>query len=69
MVGEHRPVILDHPGGERLVGGEHAGEDLVVHHAVDGEPWLWEIEHSSRHPEHITAALAELRRRCPLAAE
>jgi len=69
MVGEHRRVIFDHPGDERLVGADDAGEDLVVHHAADGEPWLWEIEHASRHPEHITAALAELRRRSARAAE
>ena len=40
---------------------EDAGEDLVIHYAADGEPWLWEIEHASRHPEHIAAALAALR--------
>ena len=43
------------------LGGEDAGEDLVVHYAPDGEPWLWEIEHASEHPEHIAAALAQIR--------
>jgi uncharacterized protein YuzE len=51
------------------VGGEDAGENLVIHYAPDGEAWLWEIEHASRHPEHIAAALDELRRRSTLAAE
>lgn len=39
----------------------HAGEDLVIHYAADGEAWLWEIEHASAHPEHIAAALDEIR--------
>jgi hypothetical protein len=43
-------------------GGEDAGPDLVIHYAPDGAPWMWEIEHASTHPEHIAAALAELRR-------
>jgi hypothetical protein len=54
---------------DSAVGGEDAGEDLVIHYAADGRPWLWEIEHASRHPEHIAAALAELRRRTAMAAE
>ncbi|MGH7090558.1 MAG: hypothetical protein ACREE4_04100 [Stellaceae bacterium] len=45
-----------------------AGADLVIHCAPDGGPWLWEIEHASRHPEHIAAALAELRRQGAVAA-
>ena len=45
------------------VGGEDAGEDLVIHYASDGEPWLWEIEHASAHPEHIAAALSRIRKR------
>jgi uncharacterized protein YuzE len=43
-------------------GGEDAGEDLVIHYAPDGEPWLWEIEHASAHPEHIAAALGQIRK-------
>jgi hypothetical protein len=39
-----------------------AGDDLVIHDGPDGKPWLWEIEHASRHPEHIAAALTELKR-------
>ena len=45
-----------------------AGVDLVIHYAPDGQPWLWEIEHASRLPEHIAAALAELRRQGAVAA-
>jgi uncharacterized protein YuzE len=37
------------------------GEDLVIHYAPDGEPYAWEIEHASKHPEHIAAALEALR--------
>jgi hypothetical protein len=51
------------PGSEGDAGaGYDAGPDLVIHDAPDGRPWLWEIEHASRHPEHIAAALAALRR-------
>jgi len=57
------------PGGDRdQIGGEDTGEDLVVHYAADGQPWLWEIEHASRHPEHIAKALAEMQRLRQLAA-
>src|SRR5205807_2639843 len=48
--------------------GRDAGADLVIHYAPDGAPWLWEIEHASRHPEHIAAALAELQRQNAVAA-
>lgn len=41
---------------------EDAGPDLVIHYrASDGKSWLWEIEHASEHPEHICAALREMR--------
>ena len=50
------------------IGGADAGEDLVIHYAGDGEPWLWEIEHASAHPEHIAAALDQIRRRSAAAA-
>ena len=54
----------DDPSGDAAqIGGEDAGEDLVIHYASDGEPWLWEIEHASAHPEHIAAALAQIRKR------
>jgi hypothetical protein len=54
------------PGGESDAGGGYdAGPDLVIHDAPDGQPWLWEIEHASRHPEHIAAALAALRQALP----
>ena len=48
-------------------GGEDAGEDLVIHDAADGEPWLWEIEHALSHPRHI-AALEQIRHRSTVAA-
>jgi NADH dehydrogenase FAD-containing subunit len=41
---------------------------IQIHRAPDGAPWLWEIEHASRHPEHIAAALAELRQQTAAAA-
>lgn len=66
---EVRPWPEHATGDTREIGGEDAGEDLVIHYAADGEPWLWEIEHASRHPEHIAAALAELHRRSMMAAE
>lgn len=69
MAIELRPWPESGRGDEREIGGEDAGEDLVIHYAADGEPWLWEIEHASRHPEHIAAALAELHRRSTMAAE
>ncbi len=47
-----------------------AGLDLVIHEYVgDGEAWMWEIEHASRHPEYIVAALRELQRRQPVVSE
>jgi uncharacterized protein YuzE len=55
-------------GNSGEIGGEDAGDDLVVHYAADGKPWLWEIEHASSHPEHIAAALGQLRLRSDLAA-
>lgn len=50
------------------IGGDDAGEDLVIHYAADGQPWLWEIEHASAHPEHIAAALEQIRLRSRMAA-
>ena len=50
-------------GDKTRAGGADAGEDLVIHYAPDGEPWLWEIEHASTHPEHIVAALEQIRDR------
>jgi uncharacterized protein YuzE len=67
MAIEIRPWPGD--AGEPLnVGGEDAGEDLVIHYAADGQPWLWEIEHASAHPEHIAAALSQIRK-AAIAAE
>ena len=36
---------------------------MIHYYRGDGKPWLWEIEHASQHPEHIAAALIELRSR------
>jgi uncharacterized protein YuzE len=68
MAIELRPWPEGSIGDQRAIGGEDAGEDLVIHYAADGEPWLWEIEHASVHPEHIAAALAQIRKRLPQAA-
>jgi uncharacterized protein YuzE len=67
MAIEIRPWPGD-AGDPTEIGGEDAGEDLVIHYAADGEPWLWEIEHASLHPEHIAAALEQIRQRVALAA-
>ena len=66
---EIRPWPHDVAGQESEIGGEDAGEDLVIHYDADGKPWLWEIEHASRHPEYLAAALAELKRPSAMAAE
>jgi len=63
MAIELRPWPEGREGDKSQIGGEDAGEDLVIHYAADGEPWLWEIEHASQHPEHIAAALAQIRQR------
>ena len=68
MVIEIRPWPEQHGGDSDNIGGQDAGEDLVIHYAADGKPWLWEIEHASRHPEHIVAALDEIRRLGAVAA-
>jgi uncharacterized protein YuzE len=60
---ELRPWPDASGGDQSKAGGEDAGEDLVIHYAADGEPWLWEIEHASAHPEHIVAALGQIRNR------
>jgi uncharacterized protein YuzE len=69
MAIEVRPWPEGQGGDPNEIGGQDAGEDLVIHYAADGQPWLWEIEHASSHPEHIAAALDELRRRSAIAAE
>lgn len=51
------------------VGGEDAGEDLVIHYGEDGRPSGYEIEHASKHPEHIAAALELMRQVNQQAAE
>ncbi len=63
MAIELRPWPEGRAGETAQIGGEYAGDNLVIHYAADGEPWLWEIEHASVHPEHIAAALAQIRRR------
>jgi uncharacterized protein YuzE len=68
MAIELRPWPGDAADADGLVGGEDAGEDLVIHYAADGEPWLWEIEHASAHPEHIAAALDQIHHKAAVAA-
>ncbi|HZU90422.1 MAG TPA: hypothetical protein VE993_14310 [Stellaceae bacterium] len=68
MAIEIRPWPEGAVGNPDQIGGEDAGEDLVIHYAADGLPWLWEIEHASAHLEHSAAALREIRRRGALAA-
>ncbi len=63
MAIEIRPWPEEQDGDPGEIGGEGAGEDLVIHYAADGQPWLWEIERASAHPEHIAAALDQIRRR------
>jgi uncharacterized protein YuzE len=65
---EIRPWPEGQDGAANEIGGRDAGEDLVIHYAGDGQPWLWEIEHASEHPEHIAAALDQIRRRSAIAA-
>jgi uncharacterized protein YuzE len=67
MAIEVRPWPGD-AGDRQQIGGQDAGEDLVIHYAADGRPWMWEIEHASSHPEHIAAALAAIRRHSAIAA-
>jgi len=34
------------PGGDPAqIGGQDEAEDLVVHYAADGEPWMWPGAH------------------------
>jgi uncharacterized protein YuzE len=68
MAIEIRPWPDETGTDPKAVGGEDAGEDLVIHYAADGQPWLWEIEHASLHSEHIAAALSQIRRIAALAA-
>jgi len=68
MAIEIRPWPDGQDGDPDEIGRQDAGQDLVIHYAADGQPWLWEIEHASAHPEHITAALDQIRRRCAIAA-
>ena len=63
MAIELRHWPQDTAGDAAQIGGEDAGDDLVIHYAPDGDPWMWEIEHASNHPEHIAAALAQIRNR------
>ena len=65
MAIELRPWPEERRSDRSQVGGEDSGEDLVIHYAPDGDPWLWEIEHASAHPEHIAAALVQIRSRIP----
>jgi hypothetical protein len=44
-----------------------ADVDLIIHYAPDRQALASEIEHFSLHPEHVAAALAELRRQSAVA--
>ncbi len=68
MAIEIRPWPAHSGGDVSAIGGKDSGEDLVIHYAADGQPWLWEIEHASAHPEHIAAALEQIRRQSSIAA-
>jgi hypothetical protein len=68
MAIEIRPWPGSQQGDPLQIGGQDAGEDLVIHYAADGLPWLWEIEHASMHPEHIAGALDQIRRQAAVAA-
>lgn len=68
MAIEVRPWLEGQKGDRNGIGGKDAGEDLVIHYAADGQPWLWEIEHASTHPKHVAAALDQIRRRSAIAA-
>ena len=46
MAIEIRPWPEGAGDNRREIGGEDAGEDLVIHYAADGQPWMWEIEPS-----------------------
>src|SRR5579872_5533205 len=50
MAIEIRPWPEGEQGDPNEIGGEDAGEDLVIHYAADGLPWLCEIEHASSIP-------------------
>jgi uncharacterized protein YuzE len=69
MAIEARPWPEGQEGDPNKIGGRDAGEDLVIHYAADGKPWLWEIERASSHAEHIAMALDQLRQRSATAAE
>jgi len=43
------------------VGGEDAGEGLVIHYAPDGLPHAYEVEHASERPDLVARALSALR--------
>ena len=43
------------------VGGEDAGDGLVVHYGPDGLPHAYEVEHASERPDLVARALGALR--------
>lgn len=65
---EVRAFVDAAPGQDTSrIGGEDAGENLVIHYDATDRPHAYEIEHASEHPEHIIAALKELRRNTRMA--
>jgi hypothetical protein len=43
------------------VGGEDAGEGLVIHYGPDGVAHAFEVEHASQRPHLVARALKALR--------
>ena len=50
MAIELRPYPTGPGGDPAQVGGQDEGEDLVVHYAADGGPWLWRLSTRPRIP-------------------
>lgn len=42
------------------MGGENAGEGLVIHHGPDGLPHSYKVEHASERPDLVARALSAL---------
>lgn len=65
---EVRPWPTADGGNAAEIGGEDAGDDLVIHYAADGQPWLWEIEHASVIRSILPPLSGHIRKRCAIAA-
>ncbi len=59
---EVRPWPAASPGEvNEQVGGEDAGDGLVIHYGPDGLPHAYEVEHASERPALVARALGALR--------